>query len=62
LLLGTLIVIAIGSYLPYSPFAAKLGMVPLPFSFWIWIAGFIVCYAVLCHLVKTWFFNKFGAD
>lgn len=58
----TLIVMAIGAWLPYSPFAADLGMVPLPAIYWAWIAAFLVIYAVLTHVVKTWFFNRFGGD
>ena len=60
--LTTLAVMAIGSWLPYSPFAADLGMVPLPAVYWAWIAAFLVAYATLTHLVKTWFFNRYGGD
>ena len=62
LFIGTLIVMAIGGWLPYSPFATKLGFVPLPLVYWAWITGFILAYAVLCHYVKVWFHKKFGAD
>ncbi len=58
--LTTLGVMAIGSWLPYSPFASDLGMVPLPPVYWAWIAAFLVTYAALTHLVKTWFFKRFG--
>ena len=62
LLFGTITVIGIGAYLPYSMFAQYLGFVPLPAAFWLWMGGFLLTYGVLCHLVKSWFFNKFGAD
>jgi P-type Mg2+ transporter len=58
----TLIVMAIGAWLPYSPFAADLGMVELPAAYWAWIAFFLATYAVFTHLVKTWFFKRFGGD
>jgi Mg2+-importing ATPase len=58
----TMIIMAIGAWLPYSPFAAKLGMVPLPAVYWAWIAVFLTTYAVLTHWVKTWFFNRYGGD
>jgi len=58
----TLIVMAIGVWLPYSPFAADLEMVPLPAAYWAWIAAFLLTYAVLTHLVKTWFFKRFGGN
>jgi P-type Mg2+ transporter len=60
--LTTLIVMAIGAWLPYSPFAADLGMVPLPAVYWVWIAAFLGAYAILTHGVKSWFFNRFGGD
>jgi len=58
--LTTLTIMAIGSWLPYSPLAKSLGMVPLPLTYWIWIGGFLVTYAVLTHRVKTWFFKHYG--
>ena len=58
----TLTIMAIGAWLPYSPFAASLGMVPLPLAYWAWIALFIFAYAILTHFVKTWFFNRYGGD
>jgi len=60
--LTTLVVMAVGAWLPYSPFASALGMVPLPAVYWAWIAAFLTTYAVLTHLVKTWFFKRFGGD
>ena len=60
--LTTLAIMAIGAWLPYSPFAASLGMVPLPAIFWAWIALFLLSYCVLAHIVKTWFFNRYGGD
>lgn len=60
--LTTLAIMAIGAWLPYSPFAEGLGMVPLPPVYWAWIAAFLVSYALLTHLMKTWFFKRFGGD
>ena len=58
----TLVIMIIGGWLPYSPFAADLGMVPLPAAYWAWIAIFLMAYAVLTHRVKTWFFKHYGED
>jgi Mg2+-importing ATPase len=58
----TLIIMAIGIWLPYSPFASDLGMMPLPAIYWAWIALFLTAYAVLTHGVKTWFFKRYGGD
>ena len=60
--LTTLAVMAIAAWLPYSPLAATLGMVPLPASYWLWIAGFLATYAVMTHFVKTWFFARYGGE
>jgi Mg2+-importing ATPase len=58
----TLIVMAAGAVLPYLPIGSYFGFVPLPASFWWWIAGFLLGYAVLTHNVKVWFIRKYGID
>ncbi|HXX53832.1 MAG TPA: cation transporting ATPase C-terminal domain-containing protein, partial [Thermodesulfovibrionales bacterium] len=58
----TLVVMALGAWLPYSPFADSLGFVPLPLSYWGWILGFLCIYSVMTHNVKKWFFKKFGGE
>jgi P-type Mg2+ transporter len=58
--LTTMLIMAIGAWLPYSPFAESLGFVPLPHVFWVWIIMFLVSYSVLTHFVKVWFHKKFG--
>jgi P-type Mg2+ transporter len=62
LTLTTLVIMAVGAWLPYSPFATERGMVPLPAVYWVWIAGFRLAYGALTHGVKAWFFNRFGGD
>jgi Mg2+-importing ATPase len=62
LLLTTMIVMIAGAVLPYLPIGSYFGFVPLPASFWIWIAGFLLCYSVLTHSVKVWFHRKYGID
>ena len=62
LLLTTMIVMIAGAALPYLPIGGYFGFVPLPASFWIWIAGFLLCYSVLTHSVKVWFHRKYGID
>ena len=62
MLFTTLIVMGVGAWLPYSPFAHFLGFAPLPAVYWIWIGGFLLTYAVLTHFVKVWFYNRYGVD
>jgi P-type Mg2+ transporter len=60
--LTTLVVMAVGAWLPYSPLASTFGFVRLPLSYWGWIAAFLLTYSVLTHNMKKWFFNKFGGE
>ena len=62
LLATTLVVMAVGAFLPYSPFAHYFGFVPLPVNYWYWIGGFLLCYSFMTHHVKVWFHNKYGID
>ncbi|MFZ4397660.1 MAG: magnesium-translocating P-type ATPase, partial [Kiritimatiellia bacterium] len=62
MLCTTLAVMAFGAWLPYSPLAPMLGFVPLPWTYWLWIAGFLAAYSVLTHHVKVWFFRRFGME
>ena len=58
----TLSVMAVGAWLPFSPLAHFLGFEPLPPVFFAWMAGFLITYSVLTHVVKTWFVRRFGLD
>ncbi len=59
--LTTMTVMAVAVVLPFSPLAPALGFVPLPPVYWAWIAGFLLAYGVLTHIVKTWFYKRYGA-
>jgi Mg2+-importing ATPase len=58
LTMTTLLVMAAGAYLPYSPLAAKLCFVPLPLLYWPLLGITLVCYVGLTQLVKTWLIRK----
>jgi Mg2+-importing ATPase len=62
MLLTTLMVMAIAVWLPYSPIAPLFGMVPLPSAYFIWITLFLLLYGTLTHIVKSWFFKRFGGN
>jgi P-type Mg2+ transporter len=62
LTLTTLVVCVAGIWLPYSPFAAALGFVPLPLAYWPILAVMIVMYLLLTHVMKIWFHRRFGLD
>lgn len=58
LTLTTLLIMAVGAYLPYSVLAAPLGFVPLPPLYWAFLAATLLCYVGLTQLVKTWLIRK----
>ena len=58
LTMTTLLIMAIGAYLPYSPLAPALGFVPLPPLFWPILLLTLACYVGLTQLIKTWLIRK----
>jgi Mg2+-importing ATPase len=51
---------AFGIYLPFSSLGAHLGMVPLPLSYFGWLAAILLSYCALTQLVKTIYIRRFG--
>jgi Mg2+-importing ATPase len=62
LTLTTLAVMGAAIALPFSPLAGYLGFVPLPASFWGWMAATLIGYVILTHAMKTYFVHRYGAD
>jgi Mg2+-importing ATPase len=60
LILTTLAVCAVAVMLPFSPLAPVLGFTPLPPGYWPIVAAFLLGYAVLAHLAKSWVFRRWG--
>ena len=58
LTITTILIMAIGAYLPFSPLAAYLGFVPLPPLYWLFLLGTLLCYVGLTQVVKTWLLRK----
>ncbi len=58
LMLTSLAVMAIGIWLPHSPFAAALGFVGLPALYWPLIVLTLLCYVVLTQIVKNFLLRK----
>jgi Mg2+-importing ATPase len=54
----TIIIMAASVYLPYSPLAPWLKLVPLPPLFWPLLIGTLLCYVALTQAVKTWLLKK----
>ncbi len=62
LILTSLIIVAIGAWLPSSSLAEALGFVPLPPLYWLFLAAMLFCYVMLTQLVKTWFIRRYVID
>ncbi|MGA2489413.1 MAG: magnesium-translocating P-type ATPase [Anaerolineales bacterium] len=60
LIFTSLVIVAIGGLLPFSPLAKWLGFVPLPPLYWPLLLGMLVTYVILTQIIKTWFYRKFG--
>ncbi|HWD20644.1 MAG TPA: magnesium-translocating P-type ATPase [Verrucomicrobiae bacterium] len=58
LTITTVLIMAIGAYLPFSPVGPMLGFVPLPGLYWPLILLTLFCYVVLTQLVKAWLIRR----
>jgi Mg2+-importing ATPase len=54
LTMTSLIIVLVGAWLTISPLAPVLGFVPLPNSFWAYLAAILLAYVLLTQLVKNW--------
>jgi P-type Mg2+ transporter len=59
-ILLTASIMAIGIYIPFSPLGAHVGLVPLPLSYFPWLAGILFSYCALTQLVKQLYIRRFG--
>ena len=55
----TTLIMAVGVFIPFSPFASALKMQTLPYIYFFWLTGILLCYCLLTQFVKTWFIKKF---
>ena len=60
MLILTSVIIACGMLIPYTAFGAKLGLQPLPASYFAWLAAILVGYAALAQAMKVWYMKRFG--
>jgi P-type Mg2+ transporter len=60
LIATTVVICVVGIMLPFTWAGAALGFVPLPGLYWPLVAGMLLSYAILTHLVKTWFVRRWG--
>ena len=60
LLVTTLVIIAIGIFLPMGPLAGYFKMQALPWTFFIWLVGILIGYAALTSMMKRYYIRRFG--
>ncbi|MFI6470735.1 magnesium-translocating P-type ATPase [Streptomyces sp. NPDC050516] len=56
----TILAVATGLYLPFSPLAPTLGFVPVPMSYFPWLVGVLLAYCTLTQVVKGWYARRYG--
>src|SRR5665647_1609487 len=56
----TSLIMAIGIYIPFSPFADALKMQELPLSYFPWLIAILFSYCWLTQLMKNWFIKRFN--
>lgn len=59
-LLTTGLIMAIGIYIPFSPLGALVGLVPLPWEYFPWLAGTLISYCVVAQLMKQFYIRRLG--
>jgi len=60
LIATSVLICVVGIALPFTPVGQALMFTPLPPLYWPIIASFLLSYAILTHLVKTWFVRRWG--
>ncbi len=55
----TVLVMVVGGWLPFSPYASAIGMRPLPGAYFPWLVGILLSYCVLVQLAKRWYVQRF---
>jgi P-type Mg2+ transporter len=56
----TVLIMACGVWLPFSPLASALKLEPLPLGYFPWLAVILVAYCVLTQLLKRLYIRRFG--
>lgn len=60
LMLMAFIIMCIGIAIPFTSFGSYIGLMPLPMSYFPWLAAILFSYCVLTQGIKVWYIKKFG--
>ena len=55
----TLLIMALGIIIPFTPFGSSIGLEPLPLSYFPWLVGILLSYCVLTQAIKSWYIKRF---
>ena len=55
----TLLIMAIGIILPFTPVGSMIGLTPLPLSYFPWLIAILVSYCVLTQFIKNLYIRRF---
>ncbi|AIC19757.1 magnesium ABC transporter ATPase [Pseudomonas chlororaphis] len=58
-MLMTGLVMALGIYVPFSPLGEMVGLVPLPWEYFPWLVGTLLCYCIVAQTMKTLYIRRF---
>jgi len=58
-MLMTTLVMAVGIYVPFSPFGTIIGLQPLPWSYFPWLAGTLLSYCIVAQTAKMLYMRAF---
>lgn len=59
-ILATGLVMCLGIYIPFSPLGAVVGLVPLPWEYFPWLAATLLGYCLVAQGMKTLYIRRFG--
>ncbi|MBV4506357.1 magnesium-translocating P-type ATPase [Pseudomonas sp. BW13M1] len=59
-ILATGLVMCLGIYIPFSPLGAMVGLVPLPWEYFPWLAATLLGYCLVAQGMKTLYIRRFG--
>lgn len=56
----TMLIMAVGIYIPFSPMGSLIGLEPLPWSYFPWLVATLLSYCVVAQLMKRIYIKRFG--
>lgn len=58
-MLTTFLIMTVGIIFPFTGLGAKVGLVPLPWSYFPWLIITLLSYCILTQVIKQWYMKRF---